>query len=240
MNRESLLSLVHSEPVRTKFLLEVAGGGALVLSLWSWAGNIVLSEVAFVPLTLALFVAYAATLVLLTGNLVRGADRWQVESAMQARRLMQGSPRPHHVETGDSLPATFDHWYFVLRLEDEIKEARRHGGQVSVVMMQIEAPGGASAAVIEQINFDVANMAASHARTMTMPSAIGSLEYAFLLPGSGRDESRARVAPLLGPLGDYWCEFGIAVYPDDATQAEALVELARKEIEDSLAQKAAA
>jgi hypothetical protein len=75
---------------------------------------------------------------------------------------------------------------------------------------------------------------------MTMPSAIGPLEYAFLLPGTGRDESRARVAPLLGPLGDYWCEFGIAVYPDDATQAQALVELARKEIEDSLAKKAAA
>jgi hypothetical protein len=39
------------------------------------------------------------------------------------------------------------------------------------------------------------------------------------------------MTPLLGPLGDYWCEFAVAVYPEDATQAEALVEKAQAEID---------
>ncbi len=242
MNRESFVSLVRSQPERAKLLAEVAGAGALTLSVWSWLGGSLVSEVAFLPLTLAMLVAYAAALALLTGNLVHDADRWQVESAMQARRLMTSSgstARPATNQPAESGPATFDHWYFTLRLEDEIKKARRNGGQVSIVLMKIEAPGGTSTAVTEQINFDVASMAASHVKTMSMPSAIAPLEYAFLLPDSDRGDARARVAPLLGTLGDYWCEFGIAVYPDDATDAEALVGIARREIEQVLARKAA-
>jgi hypothetical protein len=169
----------------------------------------------------------------LTGHLVRRADRWQVESALQARRLLSTGRHTNQIASADTPIATFDHWYFVLRLEDEIKRARRQGTGVSVAMMRIGLPGEApTAAMTEQINFDVAQLAANHAQTMTMPSAIGPLEYAFLLPNTDRKEARARIAPLLAPLGDYWCEFGIAVYPDDGTEAEGLVMLARERVED--------
>jgi hypothetical protein len=79
----------------------------------------------------------------------------------------------------------------------------------------------------------MAQMAANHASTMTMPSAIGPQEYAFLLPETDRAAARARVTPLLNPLGDYWCDFGIAVYPDDSTEAESLVHIARDQVESS-------
>jgi hypothetical protein len=135
------------------------------------------------------------------------------------------------------MPGTFDRWYFQLRLDDEVKRARRgaggQGSQVSIVVMKVSAPGGyTSPAMMEQINFDVANMAASLAKTMTMPNAIGPLEYGFLLPDTSRAEARSRVAPLLNPLGNYWCEFGIAEYPTDGDEAEELLQIARREIEE--------
>lgn len=133
----------------------------------------------------------------------------------------------------NSPSASFDQWYFVLRLEEEIKTARRTGSTVSIAIMSIMPPGREpTPALVEQINFDVAKMASNHSKSMAMPNAIGPLEYAFILPESDRDEARSRVAPLLNPLGDYWCEFGIACYPRDGTEAESLVTTARKEIED--------
>lgn len=230
MSRDSIMALAQKEPERTKLLLKVAGGGALALLLWTWAGKTFLNDVEFVLLNLVAIVGYAVAIVLFTGQLVRGADRWQVESAEQARRLLS---KGRHAETVSADPgiATFDHWYFVLRLEEEIKRARRHGTPVAVVMMKVGKPGDEpSAAMTEQISFDMAQLATSHANTMTMPSAIGPLEYAFLLPDSDRKEAKGRITPLLAPLGDYWCDFGIAVYPDDGTDAEDLVEMAREQI----------
>jgi hypothetical protein len=229
MNRDSLLSLIHTEPERAKLLLKVASGGALALVLWAWAGREVTGQFVFLLVNLAAIAAYCATLIALTGTLVRRADQWQVDSALHTRRLLSSG---RHAETGPNEPAvvTFDHWYFVLRLEDEIKRARRVGSQVSVVILKVGTPGEPTAAMTEQINFDMAQMAANHAKTMTMPSAIGPQEYAFLLPDTDKTEAKARVAPLLAPLGDYWCDFGIAVYPDDGTAAEGLVMLAHDRV----------
>jgi hypothetical protein len=233
MNRESVQSLVQSEPESSKLLLEIAGGGALLLAVWSLIGDSLMSDFLYMPVTLALAVAYGAALIFSTGNLVHGADRQQVESARTARRLMRTAPAvttvPSH--SAPAAPASFDYWYFLLRLEDEIKQARRHGGSLSVVIMRIDPPGGATDGAVDQINFDVASMAASLSQTMSMPSAIAPLEYAFILPRIGRTEARSQMTPLLGPLGDYWCEFAVAVYPEDATQAEALVEKAQAEID---------
>lgn len=234
MNRGSIVHLVHAEPERTRTLLKVAGAGAVALLVWSWLGRTVAGELVFVVTDLVAIVAYSTAIVLMTGNLVRDADRWQVESALQARRLMSRGPRRNAgpARPGEPVATTFDHWYFVLRLEDEIKRARRYGKQVSVVIMKLGTPDGEpSAALTEQINFDVAQLAANHSGTMTMPSAIGPLEYAFLLPETDRNGAKARVAPLLTPLGDYWCRFGIAVYPDDGAEAETLLELARVQVE---------
>ncbi len=234
VNRESFLSLLQTEPERTRLLLKVAGAGALTLLVWAAIGKAVVSDVVFLLIDLVAIAAYSTAVAILTGNLVRGADRWQVESAMQARRLLSSPRRAEPVAaTGEPQTASFDHWYFILRLEDEIKRARRYGNPLSVVILHIGPPGEeATPAITEKIDYDVAQLAANLAKTMTMPCAIAPLEYAFILPESDRNEARARIAPLLTPLGDYWCRFGISVYPDDATAAEELVELARRKLDD--------
>jgi hypothetical protein len=232
VNQESFLSLLHTEPERTRLLLKVAGGGALALLVWAAVGKAVVSDVVFLLIDLVAIAAYSTAVAILTGNLVRGADRWQVESAMQARRLLS-SPRKAEPAAGDPQTATFDHWYFILRLEDEIKRARRYGSPLSVVILHLGPPGEEpTPAITEKIDYDVAQLAANLAKTMTMPCAIAPLEYAFILPESDRNEARARIAPLMTPLGDYWCRFGISVYPDDATAAEELVQLARRKLDD--------
>ncbi len=243
--RESLFSVARAEPERAKLLLQVVAGGAVAMAAWSWAGAMLFGDLIFLPLTLLLTAVYSLAVVVLAGDLVRHADRWQVDSALQARRLMSTGAGAVPAARGSATaaganPASFDHWYFVLRLDDEIKRARRQGSQVSVVMMKVTAPGGeTSPAVTEQISFDMATMAANHAQTMTMPSAISAQEYAFLLPGTDRDEAKARIAPLLNPLGGYWCQFGIAVYPDDGTDAEALVHIARAQVDEEKERSAA-
>jgi hypothetical protein len=41
------------------------------------------------------------------------------------------------------------------------------------------------------------------------------------------------VSKVVQALGNYWCHFGVAVYPNDATSANSLIERAREKCEES-------
>src|SRR3989304_2785657 len=92
-NSESLLAVLKREPEQTSFLLKFGLGGPVVIVVADWLASTFLPAVAVVPILLALLVASSAVLVLLVARLVHSADRWKVESADTATRLMANRRR---------------------------------------------------------------------------------------------------------------------------------------------------
>ena len=225
------LAVFRREPGRSQLILKLGLAGPLLLLAWAWAGPWLLSEAAVLATTGLLVLAYGVAMTVLTAMLVHSADRWQVESAVEARRLMSRGRRGGREEAET---VSFHHIHFLLRLQEEVRASRRSGTAASIVVMKVTSPAAEpSSAVMEQVAFDMAHLAVSHARTLTTPSAIGAAEYAFILPGADSQAAKALVSALTNALGDYWCTFGIASYPEDDADAETLLDQAREQCHGS-------
>ena len=128
----------------------------------------------------------------------------------------------------------FQQRYFLMRLEAELQEARREGRQMSVVALDVTVPGlELSRATVDKVCVEMALIAANHAKTISRPVSVGPTEFLYSLPRTDQEEAKAFVSKVIQALGDYWCHFGVAVYPNDATDAESLIERALDACEES-------
>ena len=226
---ESLVAVLRREPERSLFVVKLGLAGLLVIVLWAAAAPLALPVVAVVPVLVALLAVYGATMIVLTANLVRSLDHWQVTSAMHTRRLLATASAPsRQAELREEDEPVFYDWYFSLRLEEEVKRHRREGGPMAVVVMRV-APHDSDPSRIEreQIDLAMAHLAVNHQDVLKFPNSLETLEYAFCLPGMDSFTARDMVSRLVTALGNYWCYYGVAVYPEDASTGEALLEHAR-------------
>jgi hypothetical protein len=242
---DSILAVLKREPQRTQGILRFSLAAAGLIVVVDFAGSFLLPDLVVLPIMLFLILAYAGVLTYLIANLVRAADRWQMESAMQARRMV--SPVDRRTERSPATPsaapvappaavtqADFHRVYFLLRLNDEVQRARREGRDMSVVALDVTVPGRElTPALVEKVGFDLAHMAASQSKTISQPVGVGPTEFVFSLPQSEYATAKSFLSKVVQALGDYWCHYGIAVYPDDATDAESLYERARQQCEAS-------
>lgn len=128
----------------------------------------------------------------------------------------------------------FQQRYFLMRLEAELQEARREGRQMSLVALDVTIPGQElTRAAVDRVCAEMAYIAASHPKTISRPVSVGPTEFLYSLPRLDENEAKAFVSKVVQALGDYWCHFGIAVYPNDATDAESLIERALDACEES-------
>lgn len=241
---ESLMASWNRDPEKRRTLLLVGVAAPVVITLWAWSGKYVMVQPAVLLVTAVLIALYGATMAMLSGSLVKGAKRWEMESAAEARRLV-GDRRPGHsdgtVSSAESDGADFHHMYFLFRLRDAVKAARRTGSAMSVVVLRLAKPGSEpSPSLAEEVAFDVARLAADHVHTFSTTAAIGQLEYAFCLPEKDHKTTRELVHQLVGALGGYWSSFGIAAYPEDGSRAEELLEAAREQADNDATRAARA
>ena len=241
---DSLLSLFNREPEQSQFLLKFGLGGPVVIVVWHLLGGYFLPVYALAPLTLVIILLYGAATALLTFRLVHNTDRWQMESAEQSRRLLGSSTTGRRMVAGEldsddvaippPPPASFPQVYFLMRLQEEVMRCRREGTEMSVIALDAtrsgEEPGQT---LIEKTSFEIATLAAGHSRTISLPLSVSATEYIFCLPNSDRAFTEDFVSKLVRALGDYWCHFGVAVYPEDGTDGESLFNHARQECEAS-------
>jgi hypothetical protein len=248
---DTLLTLVHNEPERSRFVLKVGAAGIAAMALWTLIAHLFLPLLISLAVTVVLLTAYGSVLVLVTWRLVHEADRRQGELETQARRLMAGARRNQHrveveataepaghmtaAEAADQyiaenaadktdLAASFHHFFFMLRLEQEVRRCRREGETLSAVVIQVQVPGlEPMAHQLEEMSFDLAKLASDYPQTILLPSYIGPSQYAFYLPNTNRAEAKSIVAPLLKVLGNYHCDLAIASYPHDGGDAEKLI-----------------
>jgi len=88
-------------------------------------------------------------------------------------------------------------------------------------------------ATIEKVSFELAHLASNQSKTISHSLSIGPTEFIFSLPNLGKASGRDFVSKVVQGLGNYWCHFGVAVYPENATDAEALFNFARQQCEES-------
>ena len=242
-NGERLLDVFRREPDRTRVLVRFGLAVPVVIALWAWWGHLAVLQPLVMLVAYVMIAAYGAGLVVWAGLTVRDASRWEVEGAQEARRLIALDRRAAHKRSDH--PASdeaadqpqFHHLYFLFRLRDEIKAARRHGSAMSVVVIRLPTSSAPSPELLEQVDFEMARLAADHVQTFRAPTCLGALEYGFCLPEKDHKATRDLVHQLVGALGRYRSTFGIASYPEDATEAEALLDMASAEAsgEDSVA-----
>jgi hypothetical protein len=105
---------------------------------------------------------------------------------------------------------------------------------MTVVALDVTVPGREMTfAHLDKVAFELAHMAAGQAQMISQPLSVGPTEFVFSLPHTNLKEAKSFVSKVVQGLGDYWCHFGIAAYPTDATDAEALFNQARQLCEDS-------
>jgi GGDEF domain-containing protein len=257
-DKDGIVSILRREPEQSALLLKVGLAGPLLIVAWNLLGSLFLSPLIIMPFSLLLILSYAGVFGYLVARLVRSADRWEVDSAMQARRLLNGnrrgdyqSPEPEAglplaamaaLASPDGRPpkpqasqADFHRLYFMLRLEEEVHEARRQGRGMTVLALDVSVPHQEelTAAARDKLALDLATIASGQSAVIGHSLSIGATEFVFSLPHCDENEAKAFVKKLLTGLGNYWCHFGISVYPREGTTAELLFDSARERCDDS-------
>lgn len=230
------------EPEQTSFLIKFGLGGAFVIAVYSAIAGMVLNSLLAQPITLVLTLTYGFVMVLTTARLVSGAvGRRFVESALSSRTPHGMAERAQNnpEQRGASISpvreqASFSHAYFMMRLQEEVANARRDGREMSVVAIEATAPGmPMSGDLAERIAQEFARLASDHHKTISHTLSVSESEYVMSLPETDGAEAKAFVSKVVQALGNYWCHFGTAVYPADGTSAESLVRYARQAVEES-------
>ena len=253
-SRESLIGVFRRQPQATQLLVKLGLGAPVVIVVWDWVALLFLPAIAVVPITLALVILFGTAMTVLAAHLVYSIDRWEVDSALQARRLWttRGAVADRSggvdelADAGNQAAAhsrrppapapslSFSRVYFDLRLQEEIRRCRREGSSMSLIYIDAQDPSHEqTAGQLEKTIVEVANLASQHTQTISLPLHTGPSEYAFVLPHSERDAADDFASKLVRALGDYWCHFGVAVYPDDGSNAEELFDYAREECDES-------
>jgi hypothetical protein len=241
---DSLLGMLRREPEQTRLILKIGLSVPVAIVLWDTLGRTLLPVLPVVLVTMFAILIYAGVLTALIARLVHSADKWQVDSAMQTRRLLSGDSRRRSADGTAGGPAAiapaavvqtnYHQAYFLLRLTEEVQRARREGSEMCVLALDVTVPGHElTQADIEKVSFEMANLASSQAKSISYSLSTGPTEFVFSLPTFGKAAGKDFCSKLVQALGNYWCHFGLAVYPENATDAESMFSFARQRCEES-------
>jgi hypothetical protein len=135
------------------------------------------------------------------------------------------------VEASQANPSRFQELFFLLRLTEDVQRARREASHLSVLVLDVNLSGARSEEEqIEALSYDLAKVVTTLEGQISFPLQIGPTEFAFYLKQADRAKAQTFVRPFTPALSDYWVQFGLAVYPEDGTQPEALLDAARENI----------
>lgn len=249
------------EPELTGYLIKLVLGGALVVSAFSVLAAVLVQALLVFPVVLVMSLIYSVAVLLTSARVVfAGASRRYMETALSSRtprhaaeRVKASEPeerapeRPRAPESRESerprAPAppapvvdqtSFSETYFMLRVQEEVASARRDGREMSLIAIDATVPGAAmNREAAERIAADMAKIAADHHKTISHTLCLSESEYVMSLPQTTAKEAKTFLSNVVQALGNYWCHFGVAVYPDDATSAEGMVNHAREAVEES-------
>jgi GGDEF domain-containing protein len=259
----NILAALRQEPEQSAFLIKFSLAAAAIMVAWDVLASMVLPVPVVMAVGVLLTFAYGATIVFVVARImvsVRGMGYAPSPSrrltASSAMRRLDRSPlsepdryalaedneatpphianRPQTDAVVTMAPPIFNEQYFMMRLHEQVKDARRDGRQMCVAAIEVTVPGGeATPDEIDRIGLEMARIGSQQWKIIGQPLAVSESEYIFSLRASTVDETRLFVREVVQALGEYWCHFGIAMFPRNATDAEGLVDQAREACEVS-------
>ena len=135
------------------------------------------------------------------------------------------------VEASQSSPPRFHEVFFLLRLTADVQRARREASNLSVLVLDVNlSKGRPEAEQLDVLSYDLAKAVFTLEGQISYPLQLGPAEFAFYLKNTGREKAQTFMRPFIQALSDYWVHFGLAVYPEDGTQPEQLLEAARESL----------
>ncbi len=232
---DGLLAAFKREPEQTRWLIRFGLAGPIAIVLWDFIGNLLVSNILVgVGLLLGILV-YGGILSWMIVRIMNASERWGVESALTAKKF-SSRVQKHEEESPAHAPTTssFQEAHFLRRLAEEVSAARRDGSHLSVIWLDVNVPGDDPyPAQNDKMALDVAELLASQSKTIGASLNLNVNEYVFTIPHQDLTGARGFMRKLLLGLGRYWCHCGIAEYPKDGSDAEAIFKKARDRCEAS-------
>jgi GGDEF domain-containing protein len=255
---KSILAALRQEPEQTAFLIKFSLIAASVIVAWDLLATLALPVLIVKIVSAVLIFSYGATIIFVVSRIMVSSKVVEYApassrylTAADAMRRLNRAPvsepngdgaedsetetsahvanRPHYEAVPVPVPPVFNEQYFIMRLREQVKDARRDGRQMCVAALEINIPGHeATGDEADRIALEMARIGSQQWKIIGQPLAMSENEYVFSLPNSTVDDTRLFVREVVQALGDYWCHFGIAMFPKNATDAEGLVEHARE------------
>lgn len=127
----------------------------------------------------------------------------------------------------DQTTGWYRRWYFLLRLDAEIEQARRHDRPTSVIAVKIPlASTGLVTLLSDRLRQRLARIANEALRPADFPGCLHEDELAIYLPNTDRDEAERLLEKLKAELEAFTPRLGIATFPQDGRNALELLVVA--------------
>lgn len=198
----------------------------LVLGSWAWFASDDLSLPAIATITL-LAVALEAML----WRRLAGSRRTALAEGNRDRvsSLLGRAGEGRRQSIRDDSTGLYTRWYLETRLEQEAERCRRYDQTMAVVVLRV---GFVDLAEISTDGWQSPSAVAAQkclqvVRTIDLSASLGPLEFAICLIHCDRAGAEHALQRLVSQLSDYKCDAGIAVYPTDGCEPDALIEVAR-------------
>jgi GGDEF domain-containing protein len=129
--------------------------------------------------------------------------------------------------------SSFSPRFFLERLDQECRRSNRYGLELSVIRLRCNPQAVARLGAADDAAAAVVTATAARLRSEDVIGRLSELEYAFFLPHTNRAGAEI-VAGRLAEIGDLVESLGLAVFKDDAFEANDLLRVAGADAERRL------
>jgi GGDEF domain-containing protein len=129
----------------------------------------------------------------------------------------------------DDTTGLYTRWYFERRVKEEAARCRRYAHSMAIVVLRVDEVDLTTFSTDgwQKRSQSAAERAAITVREVDIAAALSPFEYAICLVHCDRNGANAAVERIARQLHEYRCEAGVAIYPEEALEPKALVDVAR-------------
>ncbi len=199
----------------------------VVVATWAWFAAMAASAAVAMVFALALGFALFASWLKFAYHTATSASKAS-ESLMQ--QLGQDRSGGRRLNIYDQASGLYNRAYLELRLQEEFLRCNRYELAAALVTIKLGAVKltAFSSDTWGALAADLARTMANTVRTVDTTAALAPLEFAICLVHCDREGANKAIDRLLRELDGHEVTVGLAVYPEDGSDARAMIEMARQ------------
>ncbi len=189
------------------------------------AGSLFVTREQFQPFAIGCLAAIFLSLLL--SAIDRSRSRQPQDLVAQGEKLAQHGRK---LAIFDPIHGVLAHWYFELRLEEEVRRSRRYEQPMAILTMRrtSDALGSADRGAEPALTDSLVRIAIANARTTDLVGMLDFNSLAICLTETDHLGAFSLLKRMMTELGEVDCQVGIAISPQDEGDGAELVRLAEK------------